>query len=81
MDEHLGLRLPAPNGHEQGLQNEVRCLAALHGPAHNPPGVQVNDDSQIGKAFVGFDVCDVSDPCRVRCSDVELAIQGVVNDD
>ena len=47
--------------------------------AHNTPRIQVNDNGQIGKAFIGFDVWDVSDPCRIRCSNIKLTIQGVID--
>jgi hypothetical protein len=47
MDQHPASWLSAPHRHEQGLQNEVRCLTALDGPADNTPRVQVDDDSQI----------------------------------
>ena len=53
MEQHSGFRLYAPHRHEEGVQSEVRCLTALYGPADNSPGVQVNDDSQIGKALNG----------------------------
>lgn len=36
-------------------------LAALHGPAHNAPGVEVNEDSQIGKAFSRLEIRNVGD--------------------
>ena len=37
VDQHLALRLPAPDGHEQGLQDHIGGLAALHRPADNTP--------------------------------------------
>jgi len=33
MDQHFGLRLPAPDRHQQCLQDDVGRLAALHRPA------------------------------------------------
>ena len=72
VDQHLAFWLSAPDGHEQSLQNHIGGLATLHGPTDNTPRVEINDDSQIGKAFVGFDVSYVSDPCRIRCGNIEL---------
>ena len=42
-------------------------------------GVQVDHDSQIGKAFQGADVGKVCHPSPVWCSHVELAVQSVVD--
>ena len=33
VDQHLGVRLPAPRGHEQSLKHDVGRLARLHGPS------------------------------------------------
>ena len=74
MDQNFIFWFSAPHGHKQGLQNQIYGLPALVGPAHDTPGLQVHDDSQIDKAFVGFDVCNVCDPCRIRCIDAELRI-------
>ena len=74
MDQNFVFWFSGPHGHEQCLQNQVYGLPALDGPAHDTPGVQVTDDSQIDKAFVGFDASNVCDPCRIRCIDVERTI-------
>jgi len=79
MDEHPVLRLPAPHRHQQCLQNNVRRLAALHRPADDTTGVEVDHDRQIGEAFLGPDVGDVRHPDPVRCCHVELPIQRVVD--
>jgi hypothetical protein len=60
MDQHFIPWLSSPHGHEQGLQNQISGLAALDGPADNTPRIQINDDSQIGKALSRFDIGDVS---------------------
>lgn len=49
--------------------------------ARHAPGVEVNDDRQIPKALSRLDIGDVGDPGRIRCRDIELAIQGVVHQD
>ena len=80
MDEHPVLRFPAPHRHQQCLQNNVGRLAALHRPADDTTGVEVDHDRQIGEAFLGPDVGDVRHPDPVRCCHVELPIQRVVDD-
>ena len=63
------------------MKNQISGVAALNGPAHNTPGVQVNNDGQAGKALIGLDIGDVGHPYCVRCSGVELAVQGIVDSD
>ena len=79
MDENRHCRLPTPHGHQQRLQNHVDGLAALHGPANNFAGIEINDHSQISKAFVGLDVSDVSNPNSVGRIDFKLPRQRVVD--
>ena len=79
MDEHPVLRFPAPHSHEQCLQDNVRRLAALHRPADDTTGVEVDHDSQIGKAFKGPDVGDIRHPDPVGDVHVELPVERVVH--
>ena len=81
MDEDFCRWLPAPDSHQQSLQNHVGRLTALHGPADNFARVEINDNGQIGKAFAGFDVSDVSDPNSVGCIDFKLSRQRIVDSD
>ncbi len=67
------------NGSQQGLQNHVGCLAALHRPAHDPAREEIEDDREVSEALVGADIGDVGHPCPVRCLHIELAIQRVVD--
>ena len=62
MHMDLGLWFAVPDGHEQGLQRQVRIGPALHRPTDHPPGKQIDDDGQIQKPFVGADVGDIGDP-------------------
>ena len=73
-------RLPAPHGHEQCLQDDIRRLATLHRPADDAAEVEIDHHSQIGKAFPYSDIGDVGHPGPVRCLHVELPIQRVVDD-
>ena len=58
----------------------VRRLTALHRPADDTAGVEVDHDCQIGEAFQRPDVGDVHRPDPVWCFHVELPVQGVVDD-
>ena len=62
--------LSSPDGHQQGLQGEVRRHAGLGGPADDTTREQIDDDTQIQPAFVGLDVGDVGDPDLIRLQDV-----------
>ncbi len=79
VDQNLAFGLSAPYGHEQSLQNQISGLAALNGPANNTPRIEINDNSQTGKALVGFDIGDVCDPGRIRCRNIKLTIQSVID--
>ncbi len=48
MDEHLVRRLASPHRHKKGLQNDIRCLTALHRPTNDTTRIQVDHDGQIG---------------------------------
>lgn len=80
MHQNLFLRLSPPDSHQQCLQHEIRCLTALHRPANNAAGIEIDHHREIGEAFVGPDVSDVGDPGLVWSPDVKLPIQRVVDD-
>lgn len=75
MDQNLILGLASPYRHEQGLQHDVRGLAALHCPANHPAGIEIDDDCKVGEARAGPDIGDVHDPGLVRSLDVELPVE------
>ena len=77
MDQHLVLRLPAPEGYPQCPQNPIRCLTAVHGPADDAAGIEIDHDGQTGKAFQLPDIGDVRHPVPVRRSHIELPVQDV----
>jgi len=62
------------------LQNNICRLAALNRPSDDTAGVEIDNDSQIGKAFQRPDIGDVRDPDAIRFLNVELAVQGIVDD-
>ena len=53
----------------------------MHAPSDDAPGVEVDDNRQIGKAFQRPDIGDVGDPRPVRRVHVELPVQRVVDGD
>lgn len=79
MNQHLSLRLPPSHSHQERLQENICCLMALHAPADNTPGVEIDHDRQIGKAFQCQDIGDVGDPCAIRSLHIELPVQCVVD--
>ncbi len=58
MDQNLVLWLSSPHGHQQRLQDNVRCLTALHRPTDDTTGIEIDHDSQIGESFQRPDVGD-----------------------
>ena len=81
MDQHLVLRLAPPEGHEQGLQDDICRLSALHRPADHAPGIQVDDHRKVSEPLLRPDVGDVSYPNLVRNLDIKLPVEGVVDHD
>ena len=80
MDQHLALRLSARHRHQQSLQNNVGRLTALHRPADDAAGIEIDHDGQIGEAFQRPDIGDVRHPDLVRVLHVELPVQRVIDD-
>lgn len=78
-DQHPILRHSKAHGHEQGLQDYVRHLTALHRPADDTTRVEIDHDHQIGKASQCSDVGDVRHPDRVWRIHVELPLQRVIH--
>ena len=62
MDQHPLLRLAPPYRHVQRLQHRIGGLPPLHRPAHHTAEIEIDHDSQIGKALPGADVGDVGHP-------------------
>jgi hypothetical protein len=77
MNQHLVLRLSPSHRHEQSLQYDVRGLSALHRPADDPAGIEVDDNRKVSEALAGSDVGDVRDPGLVWSLYVELPVERV----
>ena len=65
VDQHLALRFASPYRDAQRLQHHIGGRPALHRPTHHAARVEIDHDSQIGKAFQGADVGDVCRPSPV----------------
>lgn len=50
---HAGELGASPHRHKQGLQYDVRGLAALHRLDDDTTGVEIDDDREIGEALTG----------------------------
>jgi len=79
VDQHPVLWFAPPYRHVQRLQHHIGGLPALHRPAHHAAGIEINHDSQVGEALQGANVGDVCHPGPVWRSNIELAIQRVVD--
>lgn len=79
MNKDLVLRLSPPHRHEQSLQYDVRGLSALHRPADDPTGIEVDDNRKVSEALAGLDVSDVRDPGLVRSRYVKLPVERVLD--
>lgn len=84
MNQHLSLRLAPPDGHEQGLQDNIRGLLALHRPADHAPRIEIDDRAmgtppiretvarcEVGEALLRPDLGDVGHPSLVQGPDIE----------
>ncbi len=69
MDQHPVLWLSPPDGHQQGLQNNLCILSLLQCPANHHAGIKVNYDGKIRKPFLCLDIGDVGHPNGI---DLEL---------
>lgn len=74
MDQHAGLRLSSLYPHQQCMQDHIRRMTALHGPADYTAGMEINHHGQIGKALQCPDIGYVRHPGPIRCVHVELPV-------
>jgi hypothetical protein len=65
MEDHPGGRPAVRAGHAQGVGDEIGAHVVGQGPADDPTGGQVDDGGQVGPAFPGGDVGDVTDVASV----------------
>lgn len=81
MDQHLVLRLSSPDGHHQGLQNDICRLTALHGPADHAPEVKIDNHREVDEPYLRPDIGNIGHPDLVRCLDVELPVESIIDHD
>ena len=63
--------------HAPGTFHQLGIQPIPHGPAHHPPGIQIQDDGQIQPAFCGFDVGDVTNPFFVGSGSLKVLVEQV----
>ena len=80
MDQNFVARFSPPQGHQQGVDDQIGARIIFHAPANDLPGEQVQDNRQIQPAFVGADICEIRDPRLVLALNLELTIQRVWSD-
>lgn len=59
-------RLANGDGHLQSVNDQLPVQAITHGPAHNAPGVKVQDHCQIEPPLCGRHISDIGQPDLVR---------------
>lgn len=78
MDDDLGLRAPAPDGGQQGVEHQLAIDAATHGPPDHGAGEEIQHHGQTQPSLVRADVGDVGDPRLIRCRHIKLLLQEIV---
>jgi len=73
-----GLGPAAPQGHLEGVDDELGTDVVGDGPADDPAGPGVEDDGDVHLAAVGGVLGDVSDPQLVGPVHGELAVHQIV---
>src|SRR6478672_424138 len=61
----------------QRIQHEARVRCPAHAPAHDAPGIGIDDERDVDEAPPGGDVGEVRQPQRVRPWRVELPVHPV----
>jgi hypothetical protein len=73
---HQGIRLAVPpDGHQQGIRNQLGRHTGAHRPAHYPSGEQVDDGRHVEPGLGGPDAGEVGDPLLVRPLSHKLTFQ------
>ena len=67
----------APDGHLQGVEDEVGGHGGGHPPAHDQAGEDVDDEGHVGHARPGGDIGEVGDPQLVRTGGGEVPVDQV----
>ena len=81
MHEHPLLRLTPPQGHEQGIENQLARQGRFHRPADDFARIQIHNHCQVQPALPRADIGDVGNPGAVRCVDAELPIEPIRRQD
>src|SRR5205085_9161398 len=71
-------RPPAPEGHLEGTDHQLRPQVTLHRPPDEPPGVNIEDERQVQEALLSVDVGDIRRPEFVWCCGGELPADQVL---
>ena len=69
--------LPAPNGHLQGIYDELGSWMARHRPSDEPSRVSVQHKRQVKEAFVGFHIGYVRNPEAIRRYGSEISVDEI----
>ncbi len=76
MQQGVGPPTP-PDGHDEGIWDELRGHFGLHRPADHAPREQINDGCNIEPALGGPHIGEVGGPLLVRSISMKRAIQNV----
>jgi hypothetical protein len=77
MDQSVGVRSGAAEGHRQRLDNETSVLVFVHCPADDAAMAQVADGGEVELAFTSGELGDIGDPAQVRSLGAEHSLQAI----
>ena len=69
----------APQGHVEGIQDELGPLVGSHRPAHERPGEHVHDECDVDGPRPGGDIGEVGHPPLVRTGRGEVSPEQVTS--
>lgn len=78
MQDRTRLRGALPAGHLQGIGDQFGAHMISDGPAHDPPGEDIEDGAAVDLAFAGGVLGDVGTPQSIRGISGEPALDQVV---
>src|SRR4051794_37204206 len=58
----------------QCIQHKLSMRRPAYPPAHDPPGIRVNDKRHVDKARPGRHICEIGKPQPVWCWCMKLAV-------
>lgn len=79
MQQRIGLPA-APDRHDEGIFDELRCRLRLHGPAHHATRERADDGRYVKPTLGGPDIGEISDLVPVPPLGMELAVEHVGRD-